>query len=96
MGTYRNGHLYLQEMSITRSGAATYFLFSRELATDYACATGLVRSICASAMALQTPIPVDFPLEQLFETAMQTDSQKLLVKVSDHPDSSRVEIFPRD
>ena len=96
MGRQEKSHLYLTELTITRSETSAYFLFNRELATDYGSALGIARSVCASAMALEIPVPIDFPIEELFTIATQTDCPKLLVKVTYDADSSRVEIFSRE
>lgn len=96
MGRQEKPHLYLSELTITRSDASAYFLFNRELATDYGSALGIARSVCASAMALEIPVPIDFPIEELFATATQTDCPKLLVKVTYDAENSTVEIFSRE
>ena len=96
MGRQEKSHLYLSELTITRSDTSAYFLFDRELATDYGSALGVARSVCASAMALEIPVPIDFPIEELFTRATQTDCPKLLVKVTYNAESSRVEIFSRE
>ena len=96
MGRQENTHLYFRELTITRSGSGAYFLFNRELATEYGSAVGVASSIRASAMALEIPVPIDFPIEELFAVATQTNCPKLLVKVSYNAESPRVEIFSRE
>jgi len=96
MGRQEKSHLYLTELTITRSDASAYFLFNRELATDYGSALGIARSVRASAMALEIQVPIDFPIEELFTIATQTNCPKLLVKVSYNAESPRVEIFSRE
>lgn len=86
----------LENIQISRTDDAAYFLFDTDLAKTEFATTLLLESVMAALRAMGFKESSELPVEIITQTAISTQCQKLLLKYSYKNRLCKLEIFERE
>ena len=86
----------IDNMIVSQSADATYFVFDRDLALSQRSVKLLVRGVFATAKALGVEDDVDIPVDDLVWVAGNSDKPKMVLKHYRTPKGPKTVFFERD